>query len=77
MSRKLHNCHSAPCNLNSNKLFITLSDRYRNPACDLRVCLYLNLKNGDLDHLTTTAGHYLMLLSQHYYQWSSYHLVSN
>ena len=25
-------------------------------TCDLRVCHYLNLKHGDLDHSATTAG---------------------
>ena len=29
--RKRHNCHPVLCYLNSDKLFLTLSDRYRNP----------------------------------------------
>ena len=43
---------------NSVKLFPTLGDQYHSPDWDssLGVCLYLNLKHGDLDHLATTSG---------------------
>ena len=53
--------HPVPCYLNSDMLILTLSDRYRNPeqgiqTWDLAICLYLNLKHGELYHLATMAG---------------------
>ena len=56
-----------PCYLNSDKLFITQAIDIATPSGiqtwdHLIVCLYLNLKHGDLDHSATMAGSTLNLL---------------
>ena len=53
---KQHNCHLAPCYLNSDKLFLTLSNWYRNPEQGFEPGTYSNLKHGNLYHSATTAG---------------------
>ena len=51
-------CHPAPCYLNSDKVFLLLSNRYRNPKLGFEpwTYLYLNLKHDDLDRSATVAG---------------------
>ena len=55
---KRHNIHPAPYYLNTDKPFLTLSDRYCSPELDsslgLRVSVYLNLTHA-LNYSATTA----------------------
>ena len=53
-------CHPAPCYLNSNKVFLLLSDRYCNPEWWFKPgtqgILFTWIWESALDHTATTAG---------------------
>ena len=55
-----NSCHPAPCYLNSNKVFLLLSDQYLNPRLDSNressSDFVLEFENSSLDRSATTAG---------------------
>ena len=54
--RKQHNCHLAPWYLKSNKLFLTLIHRYRNPERGFKPGTSTWIWDSALDHSATTAS---------------------
>ena len=62
-------CHPSPSYLNSDKVFLLLSDRYPNPERGFKpgsLSVYLNLTHA-LNRSATTAGLLLQLLNAHFY----------